>query len=256
MAEAAGEAEADRLLVFQLKSEDGAANGPRVVMTGWAFDMATGKRVAGGQRFCEKCTKLDTLVGLAGELGAELLAAGAAKSPSTFIEVHSTPTGATVVIDGKAVGPTGEAYAVEPGRHTVEVRLAGHGTVTREHEPKAGETVTDRVTLLAIGTDSGDGLSPLYKWGALGGGVVLTTLGIAWVAADGPQTEDGPGGIQLRQPEERKTLVPGILSTTVGVGLLGLSGYLFYRDMSTERATRAAVAPTRGGAIFGLSGSF
>lgn len=246
-------ANVDRILIFQLKSAKDAEGVPQVVLSGSYFDARIGGKLESGQKFCESCTSLAGLVDVAAELCDDLLAAqSAGAGGATFIEIHSTPAGARMVIDGADVGPAGKPHAVTPGEHVIELTLSGYTAVRRTVDAKADQTTIERVELTEDSAGATAGLEPYYKWGALGAGALATTLGIVWIAVDGPQSEGG-----LRKPEERNTMVPGVVATAAGLGLLGLSGYLFYREYGAEERGAAAVAvPTNGGALLGVVGRF
>jgi len=254
MIAAAESADVDRVLVIQLKTARDAEGVPQVIVTGSIFDGRTGARIHGAQRFCESCTAMAALVEQAGALADELRGATAGEaSAEGVLTVTSTPTSAEVWIDGIRAGVAGEEIRVAPGHHALEARLAGHAAARREIDVEPGSPARWDVQLVALApVEPAPAWQRYGKWAALGGGVFFTTLGIAWIAVDGPQSEGG-----LRQPDERKTMVPGVIATTVGVGLLGASGYLFYREHHAQGTeTAPIVAPTDGGAVVGLSGHF
>jgi hypothetical protein len=64
------------------------------------------------------------------------------RRPST-LTVSSSPTGATVTVDGKAVdsGTTPVSTTVAPGVHTVTVQLENHAPYTRQVEARYGRAV-------------------------------------------------------------------------------------------------------------------
>jgi PKD repeat protein len=67
------------------------------------------------------------------------------------LRVLSSPTGATVRLDGTAIGTTNlDRPNVSPGLHTVEISRAGYQTETRQATVVAGSTVTVQVTLTAL----------------------------------------------------------------------------------------------------------
>lgn len=64
------------------------------------------------------------------------------RRPST-LTVSSSPTGATVIVDGKTVdsGTTPLSTTLPPGAHTVTVQLEGHAPYTRQIEARYGRAV-------------------------------------------------------------------------------------------------------------------
>lgn len=65
------------------------------------------------------------------------------------LRVTAEPAGASVLVDGVETGtaPVEAPVAVSPGEHRVEVRLAGHGTVTRTVQARAGGDLEVSVVL-------------------------------------------------------------------------------------------------------------
>jgi PKD repeat protein len=67
------------------------------------------------------------------------------------LRVLSSPTGATVRLDGTAIGTTNlDRPNVSPGLHTVEISRAGYQTETRQATVVAGLTTTVQVNLTAL----------------------------------------------------------------------------------------------------------
>jgi PKD repeat protein len=67
------------------------------------------------------------------------------------LRVLSTPTGASVRLDGASIGTTNlERPNVSPGLHTVEISRSGYQTETRQANVTAGATTTVQVTLTAV----------------------------------------------------------------------------------------------------------
>jgi PKD repeat protein len=67
------------------------------------------------------------------------------------LRVLSTPSAATVRLDGATIGTTNlERPNVSPGTHTVEISLAGYQTETRQAAVVAGSTTTVQVNLMTL----------------------------------------------------------------------------------------------------------
>ncbi|MER3451053.1 MAG: S-layer protein [Thermus sp.] len=62
-------------------------------------------------------------------------------SARASLEVDSSPRGAGVLVDGRAVGSTPVVLEVSPGRHEVEVRLSGYQSFKATVNPRPGERV-------------------------------------------------------------------------------------------------------------------
>ena len=75
-----------------------------------------------------------------------------AAAPTTgTLRVRSTPSGASVRVDGSSVGMTNlDIPNVAPGTHTVEISLSGYQTETRSATVTAGSTTTVQVTLTPV----------------------------------------------------------------------------------------------------------
>jgi hypothetical protein len=70
------------------------------------------------------------------------------RSDSARLQVESEPPGANVTLDGSAVGKTPwENDRTPPGRHTLELTLAGYGDFRTEFELKSGEERRVRAVL-------------------------------------------------------------------------------------------------------------
>ena len=59
-----------------------------------------------------------------------MIAAEVASAPSS-VDFHSTPDGADIWIDGTMVGNTPSTLRMTPGHHTIEIRMAGYRTWSR-----------------------------------------------------------------------------------------------------------------------------
>ncbi len=78
-----------------------------------------------------------------------------AAAPTTgTLRVLSSPTGATVRLDGTNIGTTNlERSGVTPGAHTVRLTLSGYQTETRSATIVAGSTTTVQVNMAAVPTN-------------------------------------------------------------------------------------------------------
>jgi hypothetical protein len=68
------------------------------------------------------------------------------RRPSTFV-VASTPAGATVTVDGHAVGATPYASSLAPGAHEIVVARAGTGSTSRHVDARDGRAIVISVDL-------------------------------------------------------------------------------------------------------------
>ncbi|HPM82438.1 MAG TPA: PEGA domain-containing protein [Candidatus Anammoximicrobium sp.] len=68
-------------------------------------------------------------------------------TPTTRLFVRTVPRGATVTVDGKAVGKSDDIFQVLPGGHKITVELDGYAPETREIEIHEGRIARVRVEL-------------------------------------------------------------------------------------------------------------
>ncbi len=133
------------------------------------------------------------------------------------LALTTSPAGAVVTLDGKSLGLTPLSKAVRPGKHTLAVTLAAHGPVEQSVEVKAGETtqlalvltpdpVTAPPPTVAAEAPADDASwRPIAGWSAVGVGVALVGLGVAFnVAANG--TVDDAGALRLGDEAEHGAL--------------------------------------------------
>jgi hypothetical protein len=229
-------------------------------------------------RFSEHCTD-DTLASSAADLMKDLLDRIALSSGRTVLSVKSSPQGARYAVDGTFVGITDASIDVTPGPHTVTVELDGFETIVRSVQAVEGNTAEVSVPLRRPGgevppasganrpTDPSNAgteatpievqvdeprpsraAKPLLVIGglAIAGGIVVLAL-------------DQDSATAPRGSEQREfyydTTTPGLVAIAGGVVVAGVGGYLYWKGTRSP-TPRAAVAPTAGGAVMTLSGSF
>jgi hypothetical protein len=248
----------ERILLVSADPERSSDGVDAVVLTGWFLASSDGSVQAINRRYCERCS-VPQMDEAATALVDGMLRVLVARQGYGVVRVRSTPPGALVLIDGKAVGRAdlGTEFGVSIGPHNVKVELDGYKPAVRsisivkdglsldlelKLEPGKGTTGT------ADSSDSRSG-SPL-KWIVGGGGALLVAGGIYLLATDGAESTDGG----KRLPGRDDTTLAGVSTIAVGVVALGFSGYLFYRD--SRSTTRAAVAVDGQRLWLGLAGSF
>jgi serine/threonine-protein kinase len=72
------------------------------------------------------------------EAATQPAATPAAEAPLVSFEIRSTPTGATVLIDGEKIGETPTTASVTPGKHSIEVTHTGHVSAKTEIDVASG----------------------------------------------------------------------------------------------------------------------
>ncbi len=209
------------------------------------------------QRKCGGCGKpdigplVDELVGRLFDI--EVKGGGTGKATvKTWIHVQTDPPQAKVRIDGARFGPSGRYYRVTPGPHTVSAELEGYENGQATVDATADKTTSVRIRLTkkeSLVYPPGCGR---WKWLTLAGGVSLVVVGGIGIWIDGPR-QDG----NMRLPERWYTMPGGIASASVGVVLLGVSGYMFYRDSKRRPIKRRVVLqPVVYGLGVGFAGMF
>jgi hypothetical protein len=117
------QASADRAVVIRVTSEDPKDRG-KLQVRGWIF-RSTGELLVGGNQECGACRK-ERLREIAGELTASMVQRARARTRPATLVIRSIPDGATIYIDGEAVGATAFSYSVYAGKHTVRLRRDGY----------------------------------------------------------------------------------------------------------------------------------
>ncbi len=68
-------------------------------------------------------------------------------APPATLQIRSSPTRASVEVDGRVLGETPADIRVAEGRHTVTLKLAGYTDASQEMSVKASQTITVNVQL-------------------------------------------------------------------------------------------------------------
>ena len=114
-------------------------------------------------------------------------------------EISTDPPGATVTVDGEAVGktPLAEPLYLDKGKHTVTVELVGYQTLKRDIDLPAGSEKSFAMSLTKVGeaapaTDDEEGGGPnwIVVGSGLGVGAAAVGVGIALVAVAGSKGGD------------------------------------------------------------------
>jgi hypothetical protein len=213
----------------------------------WIGDSLTGTVVARVEERCDICglhaaaEKMDLT---ASALAARL--AAAERAPA-HLAVVADPAGATVLVDGKEIGPAPRELELAPGKHHIVVRSKGYVAAERSLLMVAGAQERLGLRLLQL-----PGTSParVVGWVSLGAGLAALGAGIALIAIDG-QAVDCPatGEPKLGLCHYRASLVEGAVLTGLGAAALGAGGYLLYRTRAVGKSElRTTVAPAGAGA--------
>jgi hypothetical protein len=253
MKKALGAAEVDRLVHFELVPVS-----PGYRVTARLYHGTQGTLLGKEERRCTECKDKDALGRTVEELTTALLEkTTGASGPETWLEIITDPPGATVRIDGDAVGPSGRAYAVTAGQRIVRVELDGYDPAEKTVDAAAEQTTPVSITLSKhIDTPPEPRRFGAWKWVTLGAGVGLTTTGVIVTAMHGPSFDENG----MRLPEHGNTLGLGVSAVATGVCLIGLSAFFFHHDAmlpKTDPAPKGLTLHRYGdGWGLGLSGRF
>ena len=193
----------------------------------WLADGYSGKILARVHQRCDIC-------GLAAVASKMDLAASAlrAKVESTAgaparISIQSDPPGATLYLDGDALGSAPQQLDLPPGDHVIEARIPDHMPLSRKVHAVAG--VEERVDLRLIpNAPTGRRYRTVAGWIVLGAGVASLATAAALFAIHGRATrcdaeQSIPGG---QCPQTRDTRAGAWTAAGVGLGAAVLGAYL------------------------------
>jgi len=268
-------AEADRAVVVTITNQKQRGRSVRVVSA--QVFRRSGELLAASDKFCESCRPEYLKQTVQDAMDDVILAARARLRPAG-ISVASKPEGATVWIDGQAVGATPMEFRLYAGKHTVFVEKEGFESQAQEVSLGDGERMEVKFKLVSGDgeTDkSNDKIEPaaptpptlepakpearsrVLPWVVIVGGAAVATAGGVLFALDEDELVNGE-----RIPRHRETATRGIAAGVVGIAAVGVGVYLLLReDGASERApTSRSVSPVVGAgassAWVGVRGSF
>lgn len=261
-----GEASADRAVVIRVTSDDPKDRG-KLQIRGWIF-RSTGELLVGSKQECGACRR-ERLRELVAEQTASMVQRARARIRPATLLVRSAPDGATIYIDGEAVGATEFSYGVYAGKHVVRLQRDGYREEVREVTVTDGEKATVAVELRPVdGAGPGPGArgdrieellpapSLVLPGVTIGAGAAIALAGIGVLVLD---ESDAPTGDKAAR--RRETTLAGISIAGAGVVGAGIGAvWLFRRARATGSSSRVAPRPAagarRGGAWLGLEGRF
>ncbi|MEZ4465519.1 MAG: PEGA domain-containing protein [bacterium] len=269
------------------------------------FDAARNERSKVVSGVCELCTagEVNGTISNAVSRLDEALAKEATPPPPIKVEIQkpktvafdlkSTPSGASVLVDGKAQGVTPVKLELSPGSHTVQISKDGFTPATRvvalESEPlnlmvtleaikpvvavapptappaappsaapptaaPAAPPTVDAPPAVAA-APGGPGKYNGVAWGMTIGGLALAGVGTWLIVLDGDVTcTDGRG--RATCPTVYNTKGVGIAGLGIGAALVGAAIAILAVGPSEEPTMVPAVEATPGGAAFLLGGQF
>jgi hypothetical protein len=197
---------------------------------------------------CAVCT-ITELIELIGTTAEEVMTTRETRPVPVL--VISQPEGAELTVGDRSVGRAPWSGELPPGEHEVAAHLAGHSEAVKTIEVTTSHETQRFEIILAPVKGPVDEPKPTrpfrtWKWVAAGAGGAALVTGVVLIAIDGSGTCD-TGGAEC--PEEYQSMGAGIASVSVGVAAGAASVWMFLRDRDDAERARAAVVPTRGGAM-------
>lgn len=222
----------------------------------------TGATVATIEGTCSLCGFEEVVAMIEAKAAAAAASITRLESATTLLELRSTPAGAAVEIDGRALGTTPTTVEIEPGPHRVRASKPGH--VTQVVEVEAIEGARKSIELaLAIAPAPVDATRARRQARAitiagavlLGTGVAAIATGGALVGIDGhPRRRDCQADVRGNCRFLYGTLPAGI-ATLAGGAAVAIGGAVA-TGIGVRRARRARGelgrgAPPRWGLVLG-----
>jgi len=237
-------ARAASVIYARLDAKSGAAGAPDLTLTAYWFDK--GHDAIAERKTCPHCTD-QSLRSTADEILKKLVGGG----DLGHIKLKSAPPGATITIDGQAIGITPLDWDLPAGRHTIQMDKAGLKPSTRDITIAGNKSDLLVMTLTADGgedhDEGGSTLSPKIPWAMAIGGGVVAVAGAGLIVFS-------PGA----DPEQRyynSTRTPGI-ALAIGGGVIGAFGAGWLLLRSPKAASAPVAAFTSDSAYIGWLGKF
>ncbi len=243
---------AEWLLLLRIRRESDSPDADQTVVAKY-YSAKTGDLLQVEQRICQRCSSAERLAEIIRTLVDEMSTAQlAAKAPDTFLDIQSNPPGATLSIDGTAVGPTGQSYRVKPGDHELVIRQQGYRTATQNVSVAANEHKALTVSLDKLPPP--DVWQRRIGWGAIGVGVAALSLGGYYIAVDDGDRQPG----EPFEATRNDSATTGKVLMGVGIGVaLGVAFALLTSDSPDDTSGFSFLAaPVEDGLAVGLGGRF
>ncbi len=240
--EAVAAAGANQLLVLRA---EGKLGDNQLVISAWLLNGETGKVIETDRRFCAPpCKSRERMARLVEALAHSLVAKDQARqAPETWVQVYSSPDHARVWLNGKQAGVSGRAFRIAPGPVEIRITKKGYTEQTRSVVVAPNNTLSIRVVLVPL--EEGGTSNRTWAWGTLAAGLGTTALGVTQIALHRDGVANGG-----KEPDRYESLTPGIISVTLGAGLVVTSVILFVKGR--KKGASFAVYGTRSPAGFGI----
>lgn len=237
-------AKSSSVLYTRIDSKSGSRD---ITLT--AYWLAKGAGVAFATRACARCTD-EALRTTADALMKKLVG-----GETGHIKLTSNPPGATISIDGVAIGVTPLDWDIIPGKHTIRMEKPGLRPATRDVTVTAGKLEAVGMVMLPPGADDAneatDGgparSSRIVPIAVLAAGGALLVAGGVMIAIDEDKGPKSPPTIRNTAPAGVGLAIGGVVVGAVGT-------YLMWFRSPSSSAPVAAVS--RDGAYVGWAGRF
>lgn len=246
------------LFVMVEVHHDTKANSDEVKLTGWLYG-EKGLSITAQSVFCRAC-KNDTLAPTVEDLARSLFAV--AGEGTGRIRITSTPAGATVKLDGTAVGATPWEQGLRAGTHTVTIELPGHQPYANVVEVKKDDVAQVDATLRSLGGPPPGGSRPKWPLFIAGAGAAAAIAGGVMIAIDQDCDDNlitNPSGqcdVSPQTPTYRDSAPIGYALVGAGAVAIGAGVYLYLRSKpAATTAPTAWIDPGRGAGV-GVVGRF
>jgi hypothetical protein len=221
---------ATSVLYARIDARSNGSDAPDLTLTAYFFDR--GHEAIGEKTTCQRCTD-QSLRTTSDEILQKLVGGGAVG----HLTLKSAPPGATITIDGTAIGITPLDWDIAPGKHAIQMDMAGRKSGTRDHVVVSNKTDIIVMTLPpSDATTQPSRAIPLALM--IGGGAAVVTGGALIAFSPGPDP---------RQRFYTRTWPPGIAVAAGGAVLAGVGAYLWFRS---PQPTSAPIASFTGDAAY------
>ncbi len=219
---------------------------------------------------CAVCTITDLSAKVSSTTAALFTSGGNAP---VDITITTRPEGAKLRVNDKDIGASPYTGKLAPGTYRVTALLAGHKETEQTIEVKGGKERTNRFEIILAKVKKQKPVKQpqppppppkrpykLLKFAAAGAGGIALIAGMVFLGRtdNGTCTPVAPVTECERLHDDGAL---GAVSLGVGVGLLGVSAWMWLKDRkhaaeSPQPRRGAVFTPTRGGAFVGWHGSF
>jgi hypothetical protein len=220
-------ARATSVLYARVDARNNGSDAPDLTLTAYWFDR--GHDAIGEKTTCQRCTD-ESLRNTADEILRKLIGGG----DLGHVNLKSAPPGARITIDGNAIGVTPLDWDLPPGKHTIQMDLAGRKRTVRNHVVVSNKSDLIVMTLPA-GDERDERPSRIIPFTLLIGGGAAVVAGAGLIAfSPGPD------------PKQRfytRTWPAGIAVAAGGVAIGALGAYLLWFRSPQAASTSVASAP-------------